>query len=113
MKMFDQAEHLRKQFSKTEKETKTIAVVSGKGGVGKSNTALNFSIELCKRGNKVLLFDLDIGMGNINILLGKDPKYSIVHLFKEYRPIHDMIELGPDRKSTRLNSSHVAISYAV
>lgn len=93
--MFDQAEHLRKQFSKTEKETKTIAVVSGKGGVGKSNTALNFSIELSKRGKKVLLFDLDVGMGNIDILLGKDSKYSIVHLFNDYRPIHDMIELGP------------------
>lgn len=95
MKMFDQAEHLRKKFSNDIKDTKTIAIISGKGGVGKSNTALNFSIELSKRGKKVLLFDLDVGMGNIDILLGKDSKYSIVHLFNEYRSIHDMIELGP------------------
>lgn len=93
--MYDQAERLRKQISKHGKRAKTIAVVSGKGGVGKSNTALNFSIELSSLGKQVLLFDLDVGMGNINILLGKDSTYSIVDLFKEYRPIHDMIELGP------------------
>lgn len=93
--MIDQAAHLRKQFTAENKRAKTIAIVSGKGGVGKSNTALNFSIELTKRGKRVLLFDLDVGMGNINILLGKDSKYSIVHLFKEYRPIRDIIELGP------------------
>ena len=93
--MYDQAERLRKQISKHGKRAKTIAVVSGKGGVGKSNTALNFSIELSSLGKQVLLFDLDVGMGNINILLGKDSTYSIVDLFKEYRPIRDMIELGP------------------
>ncbi|QKY69051.1 P-loop NTPase [Lentibacillus sp. CBA3610] len=51
-------------------EAKTIAIASGKGGVGKSNVALNFSLELLNHGNKVLLFDLDIGMGNLDILLG-------------------------------------------
>lgn len=100
--MYDQAERLRNRVSKNEKQAKTIAVVSGKGGVGKSNTALNFSIELQKRGKKVLLFDLDVGMGNIDILLGNDAKHSMVHFFNDFIPLHDIIELGP------FNLSYVA-----
>src|SRR5699024_11894680 len=60
-----------------------------------SNTVLNFSIELQKKGKKVLLFDLDIGMGNVDILLGKDAEHSIVDLFDDFMPIHDIIETGP------------------
>lgn len=93
--MRDQADRLRNQFANDKKEAKTIAIVSGKGGVGKSNTALNFSLELQKRGKKVLLIDLDVGMGNIDILLGKNSTYSIAHLFTEFRSLHDIIELGP------------------
>src|SRR5699024_492063 len=93
--MNDQAEQLRHHVKGHTNVAKTISIVSGKGGVGKSNTALNFCIELQKRGKKVLLFDLDIGMGNIDILLGKTPKYTIVDLFTDFMPIHDMIEIGP------------------
>lgn len=93
--MYDQAERLRNRLKGQDKQAKTIAIVSGKGGVGKSNTALNFSIELQNRGKKVLLFDLDVGMGNIDILLGNESKHSIVNLFNEFLPIHDIIELGP------------------
>ena len=75
-------DRLRNQFANDKKEAeKSIAIVSGKGGVGKSNSALNFSLELQKRGKKVLLIDLDVGMGNIDILLGKNSTYSIAHLF--------------------------------
>lgn len=93
--MYDQAERLRNRLKGQDKQAKTIAIVSGKGGVGKSNTALNFSIELQNRGKKVLLFDLDVGMGNIDILLGNESKHSIVNLFNEFLPIHDIIDLGP------------------
>src|SRR5699024_5063596 len=93
--MYDQAEKLRDRLSKQQKQGKTIAVVSGKGGVGKSNTALNFSLELQRAGKRVLLFDLDVGMGNIDILIGNDAKYTIANLFNEFIPLHDIIELGP------------------
>lgn len=93
--MRDQAERLRSRLSHPEKQAKTVAIVSGKGGVGKSNTAINFSIELQKNGKKVLLFDLDVGMGNVDILLGNDSRYSIVNLFNDFLPIHDIIESGP------------------
>lgn len=96
--MSDQAEQLRNRLAKDNRngrEGRTISVVSGKGGVGKSNTALNFAIALQEKGKKVLLFDLDVGMGNIDILLGIQTKYTIVDMFTNYMDIHDIIEIGP------------------
>lgn len=81
--MNDQAEHLRHKFSQPEANarTKTIAVISGKGGVGKSNFSLNFAISLREKGHSVLLLDMDIGMGNIEILMGLSSPYSIADFF--------------------------------
>lgn len=97
--MNDQAAKLRNIVSGNDRTAKTISIVSGKGGVGKSNTAVNFALELMKRDKKVLIFDLDIGMGNIDILIGNDSKYSIANLFTDFLPIRDMIELGPHNLS--------------
>ncbi|MGN8644980.1 MinD/ParA family protein [Gracilibacillus sp. HCP3S3_G5_1] len=96
--MADQAAKLRKKLKGVHSQyhAKTIAVVSGKGGVGKSNIALNFSLSLAKKGKKVLLFDLDIGMGNIDILLGKSSSYSIINMFEKNLSIYDIIEIGPN-----------------
>ncbi|KGX88429.1 MinD/ParA family protein [Pontibacillus litoralis] len=95
--MKDQAHKLRQQFSRIQHHTeaKTIAVASGKGGVGKSNFVLNFALTLTEKSKKVLIFDLDIGMGNIDILLGLHPKKSIVDLFEENTAIHEIIEHSP------------------
>jgi flagellar biosynthesis protein FlhG len=94
--MSDQAKNLRKKIGKSSlEEAKTIAFISGKGGVGKSNLAVNFSLELIKKNKKVIIFDLDLGMGNVNILLGLQPKYTIVDLFKKQVSISDVIEEGP------------------
>jgi flagellar biosynthesis protein FlhG len=77
--MKDQAYQLRlKMLQSTNSPAKSIAVVSGKGGVGKSNFSTNLSILIGKENAKVLLFDLDIGMGNIHILLGSHAEYSIM-----------------------------------
>src|SRR5699024_11072489 len=95
--MDDQAAKLRQKLQKLSPQhtAKTIAIVSGKGGVGKSNIALNFALSLTKSEKKVLLIDLDIGMGNIDVLLGKTSKYSIVNMFENNLSIYDIIEIGP------------------
>src|SRR5699024_3931797 len=67
-------------------------VISGKGVVGKSNTVLNFSIELQKQGKQVLLYALDIGMGNVDFLLSEDAQNSIVDIFDDIMPIHYIID---------------------
>jgi flagellar biosynthesis protein FlhG len=91
--MNDQAEHLRMKLSQhaAGTNTKTIAVVSGKGGVGKSNISLNFAISLKKKGHSVLLLDMDIGMGNIEILMGLSSTFSIADFFTVEAPLKDMI----------------------
>ncbi len=93
----DQAAKLRSRIKSLHGnyEAKTIAIVSGKGGVGKSNFALNFSISLQDKGKKVLLIDLDIGMGNIDILLGQTSTYSIIQMLEKKIQIYDIIESGP------------------
>lgn len=83
------------EHSRPRHEAKTVAFISGKGGVGKSNIGLNFALELVRRNKKVVLFDLDVGMGNINTLLGLQPKNTIVDLFKEQLSIAQIIERGP------------------
>lgn len=94
----DQAKYLRRSLEHQDKINKghTIAVVSGKGGVGKSNISVNFSLELMNQQKKVLLIDLDVGMGNIDILLGLNAKYTIVDMIKQRMSIDKIIEKGPN-----------------
>lgn len=101
--MKDQAEDLRLKLSMTgieqqvnEKPPRTLAVVSGKGGVGKSNISLSFSISLLQKGHKVLLFDMDMGMGNLDILMGKSSEYSIVDFFDGKVSLKETIMTGPN-----------------
>src|SRR5690625_7905791 len=76
------------------KQAKTISIVSGKGGVGKSNIAINFSISLLRRQKKVLLIDLDVGMGNVDILLGLHALRTIIDMFNQGLSIHEITEKG-------------------
>ncbi|MBP2240146.1 flagellar biosynthesis protein FlhG [Cytobacillus eiseniae] len=96
--MKDQAEKLRLRLNGNSevKTPKTLAVVSGKGGVGKSNLSLSFSISLALKGNKVLLFDMDMGMGNLDILMGKSSEYSIVDFFEGTISLRETIMEGPE-----------------
>ena len=95
--MDDQAERLREKVKTLEdnKRTKTLAIVSGKGGVGKSNFALNFAISLKEKGNSVLLFDMDVGMGNIDILMGISTPYSIIDFFTSAVSLKQLIGKAP------------------
>ncbi|MDP4169373.1 MAG: MinD/ParA family protein [Bacillota bacterium] len=94
--MKDQAESLRLKLTSSEKNsrTKAIAVVSGKGGVGKSNLSLNFSLSLAKSGSSVLLLDMDIGMGNIDILMGRTSDKTIVDYLSGASSLKDVVLEG-------------------
>ncbi|WP_139823827.1 MinD/ParA family protein [Thalassobacillus devorans] len=98
--MHDQAQQLRdrmlKKKNREEHKAKTLAIISGKGGVGKSNFALNFSIALKERQQRVLLFDLDIGMGNIDILIGKSASRNLVDLFEGNVSLKHILTKGPE-----------------
>lgn len=75
-------------------QTRVVSVISGKGGVGKSNISLNFALALRKLGKKVILFDLDIGMANLDILMGMMPTYTIVDMVEKNLSVWDIIEHG-------------------
>ncbi|KIL73589.1 MinD/ParA family protein [Bacillus badius] len=88
----DQAAELRRRINRlTGKRAKTVAIVSGKGGVGKSNISLNFAIELTRHGKKVLIFDMDIGMGNIHVLTGQTAGRSIADFFEKDLSLEELI----------------------
>ncbi|MED2973306.1 MinD/ParA family protein [Fictibacillus sp. B-59209] len=99
--MRDQAEILRLKIeaASSDQPTKVFSVLSGKGGVGKSNVAVNFSLALSKLGKRVLLVDLDIGMGNVNLLLGSPSRRTIVDLLDQRLSIWEIIEKGPGNLS--------------
>lgn len=94
--MRDQAEKLRLKMLESQGALgRSIAVVSGKGGVGKSNFTTNFATLLAQSGKKVVIVDMDIGMGNIHILIGKTVKYSLKDYLDGNLVIQDVIFEGP------------------
>ncbi len=100
--MSDQANSLRSQMHHSTKGSptaKTIAFISGKGGVGKSNIAINFAISLSKKKYNVLMIDLDVGMGNIDILLGVQAKHTIVDVLEKKLSLMNIVETGPENIS--------------
>ncbi|WP_026906137.1 MinD/ParA family protein [Paucisalibacillus globulus] len=111
----DQAESLRRKIesNKNTKHAKTISFVSGKGGVGKTNIAVNFSLELCKQGQRVLLVDLDIGMGNVDILLGLQAKKTIIDMLEAKLPIYDIMEVGPNNLKYIAGGSGLSTIFSV
>ncbi|HZD59698.1 MAG TPA: MinD/ParA family protein [Anaerolineae bacterium] len=75
--------------------TRIIAISSGKGGVGKSNLVVNLGIALAMRSKKVAILDADLGLANIDVLLGINPKYNLQHLVDGKKTVHEILLDGP------------------
>jgi flagellar biosynthesis protein FlhG len=75
--------------------TRVIAVTSGKGGVGKTNVVANLAVELARVGKRVLVLDADLGLGNIDVLLGLVPRYTLEHVLCGSHRLSDIIIQGP------------------
>lgn len=95
----DQAEQLRniiKASSQPQRPlARVITVTSGKGGVGKSNTAINLAIQFRKMGQRVIILDADFGLANIEIMFGAVPKHNLFDLIYQGKNIRDIITWGP------------------
>lgn len=81
---------LRKQ-----RGVRVVSVTSGKGGVGKSNVVVNLAIALANEGERVLVMDADVGLGNIDILLGMRPVQNLDAVFSGTRRLSEVIMTGP------------------
>jgi len=77
------------------KGIRVISVTSGKGGVGKSNVVSNLAIALSIQGKKVLVIDADLGLGNLDVLLGLSPLYNLNNVLNGEKTIAEIIVDGP------------------
>ena len=77
--------------SKNDHKTRIIAITSGKGGIGKSNFAVNMAIAYAQLGKKVILIDGDLGMANVNVLLNIVPQYNLMHVINKKKTMKEII----------------------
>ncbi len=98
--MNDQASQLRELKNAQQPQRRSLArvitVTSGKGGVGKSNTAINLAIQFKKMGKRVIILDADFGLANIEIMFGAVPKHNLYDLIYQGMNIKDIITWGPN-----------------
>jgi flagellar biosynthesis protein FlhG len=98
----DQAAGLRAMQKNSTQESdnrqqpvRVIAVASGKGGVGKTNVSVNLGVSLTQLGHRVLLMDADMGLANVDIMLGLQTKYNLSHVLDGQKTLQEVIVEGP------------------
>lgn len=95
----DQAEQLRNVIKQKNQHNvnnaRVITITSGKGGVGKSNMAVNLAIWFRKMGQRVIILDADFGLANVEVMFGTVPKYNLSDLIFGGKSIRDIITKGP------------------
>ncbi len=106
--MQDQAENLRQLVERlnaphvigkpidSHSNCRVIAITSGKGGVGKTNISVNFALDMASKGKKVLLFDADMGLANVDVMLGIVPHFNLAHVLTGQKTLAEIITDGPN-----------------
>ena len=89
----DQAAGLRQMVS--PRSIRAIAVTGGKGGVGKTNVSVNLAVSLADQGSQVMLLDADLGLANIDVVLGLHPEFDLSHVFSGERTLDEVVVEGP------------------
>lgn len=92
--MIDQATHLR-TLVRQRSRASVIAVTSGKGGVGKSNIAVNLAIKLASAGKEVVLLDADLGLANADVLCNVDLPYNLSHVIARKKDLSEVLFKAP------------------
>ena len=77
------------------RRTRTIAITSGKGGVGKTTLAANLAVVLQLKGVRVTLVDVDLGTANVDAMLGTKPRFTLEHVLEGGRTVSDIVVEGP------------------
>ena len=90
--MEEQLSELRMVMGKNEgHKTRIIAITSGKGGVGKTNIAINMAIAYAQMGKSVILIDGDMGMANVNVLLNIVPQYNLMQVINRQKKMEEIV----------------------
>ena len=89
----DQAAGLRRMVS--PEPVRVIAVTGGKGGVGKTNVSVNLAVAMADAGKRVMLMDADLGLANIDVILGLHPDYDLSHVISGERTLEEVVLQGP------------------
>jgi flagellar biosynthesis protein FlhG len=93
--------------TREERCPKVLSVASGKGGVGKTNLVANLGFAFTQLGKRILILDADLGLANIDVLLGLAPRYTIEHLFNRTKTFSELLIKGPGGMSIMPASSGV------
>jgi flagellar biosynthesis protein FlhG len=93
----DQTTTLRQAVAVKEpgRIVRVVAVTSGKGGVGKTNVTANLAVALAHLGRRVMVLDADLGLGNLDVLLGLTPKFSLADVLSGQRRLREVLVPGP------------------
>jgi flagellar biosynthesis protein FlhG len=92
-RQFDQASGLRQMVN--PRPVRAIAVTGGKGGVGKTNVSVNLGVAAAELGQKVMLLDADLGLANIDVVLGLHPKHDLSHVMRGECGLEEVVVEGP------------------
>lgn len=94
--MIDQATQLRSLVAQSRRQrASVIAITSGKGGVGKSNIAVNLSIKLASAGKQVVLLDADLGLANADVLCNIDLPFNLSHVIARKKDLSEVMVTAP------------------